>query len=74
VLQNARDSYSAGRASLLEVIDAQRTLLDVRRGIAEARIERELRLAAIEELGGFDVETLGTKAEPLEDSDVRSQE
>lgn len=67
--QNLRDSYSAGRASLLEVIDAQRALIEVRRAIAESRIERELRLAALEELGGFDVETLATQ----EDSDVDSR-
>jgi cobalt-zinc-cadmium efflux system outer membrane protein len=76
-LRNARDAYASGRATLLELIDAQEVLLDVRRAIAEARIEREMRLAELEQLGGFDVETLGQpagQAGPIgkEDSDARA--
>jgi cobalt-zinc-cadmium efflux system outer membrane protein len=54
-----RQSYAAGSADLLELIEAQRTLLDVRSMIAEARIERERRAAEIEQLVGIDLETLG---------------
>ncbi len=53
-----RQSYAAGSADLLELIDAQRTLLDVRLVIAEARVERERRVAEIEQLAGIDLETL----------------
>ncbi|HVS11270.1 MAG TPA: TolC family protein, partial [Planctomycetota bacterium] len=53
-----RQSYAAGSADLLDLIEAQRTLLDVRLMIAEARIERERRAAEIEQLAGIDLETL----------------
>jgi cobalt-zinc-cadmium efflux system outer membrane protein len=53
-----QQSYSAGSADFLEMIEAQRTLLDVRLTIAEARIERERRAAEIEQLAGIDLETL----------------
>jgi cobalt-zinc-cadmium efflux system outer membrane protein len=51
-----RQSYATGSADLLELIEAQRTLLDVRLLIAEARIERERRAAEIEQLVGVDLE------------------
>jgi outer membrane protein TolC len=66
---NVRETYAAGRATLLELLDAQRVLLEVRRAIAEAQIEREMRLAELEQLGGFDVEALAIP----EDSDVPAQ-
>lgn len=53
-----RQSYAAGSADLLELIEAQRTLLDVRLVVAEARVERERRAAEIEQLAGIDLETL----------------
>ncbi len=53
-----RQSYAAGSADLLELIEAQRTLLDVRLVIAEARVEGERRAAEIEQLAGIDLETL----------------
>ena len=71
--RNVHESYSTGRATLLEALDAQRTLLDVRRAIAEARIERERRLAELEQLGAFDVEALATTESP-EPSDESSQD
>jgi outer membrane protein TolC len=58
-----RQSYAAGSADLLELIDAQRTLLDVRLVIAEARVERERRVAEIEQLAGIDLETLHPRNE-----------
>lgn len=53
-----RQSYAAGSADLLELIEAQRTLLNVRLAIAEARVERERRAAEIEQLAGIDLEAL----------------
>ncbi len=53
-----RQTYAAGRTDLLELVEAQRTLLDVRLVVAEARVERERRLAELEELAGIDLETL----------------
>jgi outer membrane protein TolC len=63
-LQNVRESYSTGRSGLTDVLDSLDTLLDVRSAIAEARIERERRLAEIEQLGGFDVESLTNQETP----------
>ena len=57
----ASTSYTLGGSSALEVIDAQRTLLDVRLMIVESKAEREKKLAEMEELAGVDVETLGKK-------------
>jgi cobalt-zinc-cadmium efflux system outer membrane protein len=57
-LGSSRQAYAAGQISFVELIDSQRTLLDVRRMIAQARIERERRLAELEALAGVDVETL----------------
>jgi outer membrane protein TolC len=58
VVANARTSYASGRAAYVDLIEAQRTLLDVRLAIAEARTMREKRLAELERLAGIDVETL----------------
>lgn len=54
----ARQSYSTGATSFTDVIDIQRTLLDVRLMIVEAKIAREKSLAELEALAGLDVETL----------------
>lgn len=59
VLATVRQSYSAGAATYLDLIDAQRALLDARLVIAEARAAREKRLAELEALMGADIETLG---------------
>jgi outer membrane protein TolC len=63
-MDSAQQAYSTGAASFVDLIDAQRVLLDVRLAVAEARIERERRLAEIEELGGFDIETLSARSSP----------
>ena len=42
----------------LDLIEAQRTLLDVRLTIAESKAAREKSLADLEALAGVDVETL----------------
>jgi len=53
-------AYSAGNISFADLIDSQRTLLQVRLLIAEARTAREKRLAELEALAGVDVETLAS--------------
>jgi outer membrane protein, heavy metal efflux system len=58
LVANSRQSYTAGSIELVELIDSQRTLLEVRRTAAEVRIVREKRLAELEALAGVDVETL----------------
>ncbi len=58
-----RQLYAAGTAGLIELIEAQRTLLDVRLMIAEARVERERRAAEIEQLAGLDLEALASNEE-----------
>ena len=58
VLENVRQAYTAGTGMYLDLIESQRTLLDVRLTIAEARAAREKSLADLEALAGADVETL----------------
>ena len=53
-----QESYSANTSTYLELIDAQRTLLDAWLTMAEAKTMREKRLAELEALMGTDVETL----------------
>ena len=57
-LASSRQAYSTATGTFIELIDAQRTLLDVRLLIVEARAAREKRLAELEELAGVDIETL----------------
>lgn len=59
-----RQSYAAGGAAYLDMIDAERALLDARLVIAEARAMREKRLAELEALMGTDVETLAAPPSP----------
>ena len=54
----ARDSYTTGSMGFGDVIDAQRTLLQVRTMIVDARMDREKRLAELEQLAGTDLTTL----------------
>ena len=61
-LSSSREAYAAGQITLIELLDSQRTLLDVRQLIAEARIAREKRLVELETLAGLDFETLSTPA------------
>lgn len=62
VLQAARQDYTAGRLGLGELLDAQRMLIDVNRSIDEFRIDREKRLAELEEIAGMDVEAIKVAA------------
>jgi len=57
-LSASRQAYATGTGSFTDLIDSQRTLLDVRLMVAEAQVEREKRLAELEALAGVDFETL----------------
>jgi len=57
-------AYPAASITFADLIDAQRTLLQVRLLLAEARIAREKRLAELEALAGVDVETLEAPVAP----------
>jgi outer membrane protein TolC len=72
-LASSRQAYAAGQIGFIELIDSQRTLLDVRLLVAQARIEREKRLAEMEALAGVDVEPLGggVKHEDTKHEEVR---
>jgi len=62
VVDSTRRNYAAGGASYLDLIAAQRLLLDARLMRAEARITRDKSLAQIETLAGFDVDTLAPRS------------
>lgn len=62
VLSSSRQAYAGGSVGFAELIDNQRTLLEVRQMIAMSRIEREKRLAELEALAGVDIETLARPA------------
>jgi len=62
LLSTSRQDYTAGRVGLTELLESQRLLLDVRQSIAQMRMDREKRLAELEELAGVDVEVLGKPA------------
>lgn len=64
VLESARQSYSAGTGLYLDLIESQRTLLEVQLAVVEAKAVREKALADLEALAGVDVETLTTVALP----------
>jgi cobalt-zinc-cadmium efflux system outer membrane protein len=70
VVASTRQAYTTGSATFVEMLGAESTLLDVRRTLADARIERERRLAEIEELAGVDIETLSRRAS--DDTDART--
>jgi outer membrane protein, heavy metal efflux system len=62
LISTSRNEYAAGTATYSDFIESQRTLIAIRRTIAQVRIEREKRLAELEALAGVDVETLGRPA------------
>lgn len=62
LLENLRQAYTTDSAAFTEVLEAQRTVIDLRLAIAEVRAEREKLLARIESLTGTDVETLPAPA------------
>lgn len=58
ILATTRQAYIAGSVGFIDLIDSQRTLLDVKLMMAETLIERERQLADLEALAGVDIETL----------------
>jgi outer membrane protein TolC len=65
LINSSRNDYASGKVTFADLIDSQRTLIAVRRTVAQVRIEREKRLAEIEALAGVDIETLGRPASPV---------
>lgn len=59
-----REGYSAGSATYLDMIEAERALLDAQLVTAEARAARETRLAELEALMGADIEALASHTIP----------
>ncbi|KAF2991210.1 hypothetical protein MJC1_01559 [Methylocystis sp. MJC1] len=62
LLVSSREAYAAGTVAFADLIDSKRTYINIRRLVAEARIEREKRLAELEAIAGVDIETLGRPA------------
>jgi cobalt-zinc-cadmium efflux system outer membrane protein len=58
VLASSRQAYAVGQGGLSDVIETQRTLLDVRLTLSQAWASREKSLAEIESLAGVDIDTL----------------
>jgi outer membrane protein TolC len=58
VMEATKRAYSTGGASYLDLIDSQRTLLEVRLMIVEAAAQREKSLVDLEALAGVDMETI----------------
>jgi cobalt-zinc-cadmium efflux system outer membrane protein len=59
LLSNSRQAYAAGAVTFADLIDSERTYVEVRAMVAEAQVKREKRLAELEALAGVDIETLG---------------
>jgi outer membrane protein TolC len=58
VLSNTRQTYAAGSAMYLDLLEAQGMVLDTRLMAIEAHATRDKRLAELEALMGTDIETL----------------
>jgi outer membrane protein TolC len=61
----SQTSYAAGKLGFLELLDAQRTLLEVRLTLAQVKIEREKAVSAIETWSTVDVEVMEGTRMPL---------
>jgi len=59
LVSSSRSAYAAGTIAFADLVDSERMFLTVRRMVAEAQVEREVRLAELEALAGVDIETLG---------------
>lgn len=62
IVEGVRQAYATGTGTYADLIDSQRTLLEVRLLLAEQRIEREKRLVELEALAGTDVEAIAVPA------------
>lgn len=58
VLSSSRQDYVVGKVGLTELVESQRMLLELRKSIAQLSIDREKRLAEMEELAGMDIEAM----------------
>jgi cobalt-zinc-cadmium efflux system outer membrane protein len=61
LVSSSRNAYAAGAVGFADLIDSERTLISVRRLLAQSQVEREKRLAALEAIAGVDIETLGRR-------------
>lgn len=61
----SQTSYAGGKLGFLDLLDAQRTLLELRLTIAALKIEREKALTAIETWSAVDVEVMAGGRMPL---------
>ena len=59
----SRSAYETGRATLLELIDSQRSLIAIERLVANLRVSREKRLADLEAILQEPIEGLNSKAQ-----------
>lgn len=59
IVASARGGYAAGTGSFLDLVEAQRTLLEVRLAAAEARVAREKHLSELEALVGIEIHVPG---------------
>ncbi len=64
LLVNTRQAYASGSAMYGDLLEAQRTLLDAKLVVAQARAMREKQLAELEALMGTDIETLTNLTRP----------
>jgi outer membrane protein TolC len=62
LIDTSLKEYTAGTIGFADLIDSERTFIEVRLLLAQARIEREKRLTELEALAGTDIETLGKPA------------
>lgn len=67
----ARQAYVAGSASLAQWLEGRLVVLEAQRGLAEARVAREIRLAELESLAGIDFESLAAAAPAEMTQEVR---
>ena len=68
VVTVARSAYEAGQSSLLDVLEAQRSLLAIERLVANLRATREKRLADLEAATGTQLTCAGTTTHPASQS------
>ncbi len=58
--ENSTRLYSNGQSGVVDFIQSQRTLLQVRQSVAESAMMREKKLAEMEALAGVDIEAVAT--------------
>ena len=58
LVSSSQNADAAGAVGFADLIDSERTLISIRRMVAQAQIEREERLAELGAFAGVDIETL----------------